>query len=152
MDLLLDTSTGDLDLGADGRLSLTSTTAQLVAQRLSIKLDAQRGEWFLDETWGVRYLDDDSAAAILVKDPNIVAIVSEIKAIILDTEDVLRLTAFDQSYSASGRTLTILFTVLVEDGSVDVVVLMGDTSTALFDPEGSAFAVFNITVGVACPA
>lgn len=145
MDLLLD-STGDLYLGTDGSMALTSSTPEAVAQRLRLKLDSLRTSWFLDETWGVRYLDDGDEAAILVKDPNIPAIVSELKSIIVDTEDVTRLASFSSEFSPSSRSLRVTFTVEVDTGEdVDGVVLMGDEPGALFAPEGSAIAVFAIT-------
>lgn len=151
MDLLLDDSTGDLSLGEDGRLGLTSSVGQEVVQRLSVKLNAQLGEWFMSDTWGVRYFDDGSASAILVKNPNIVAIVAELKAIIVTTDGVASLTSFGQLFSASERTLTVAFSVLADDGSeIEGATLMGDDHDSPYDPEGSAMAIMITLVRSSC--
>jgi len=152
MDVLLD-STGDLYLGDDGRMDLTSSTAEVVKQRLELRLDSQRGSWFLDETWGVRYIDmgDNDAATILVKNPNIIAIVSELKAIITSIEGVERITSFTQQFVPATRSFDITFTVTTEDDDVVGVVHIGDSEDALFDPDGSAIALFELTVRSVCP-
>lgn len=55
MDLLLDTTTGDL-VFINGVCPVTQHQADIVAQRLRIKLYTFYGEWFLNTTIGVPYI------------------------------------------------------------------------------------------------
>jgi len=139
MDLRLDSS-GDLLLTSDGRLQLVDEP-QLVAQRLDIILDTQRGEWFLDETYGVRYMDlgDRSEATILVKNPNIPVIDAELKSIILSVDGVARILSYASIFDPSARTFDVTFQVETDsDDVLETTILIGDESNALFDPEGAA--------------
>lgn len=55
MDLLLDPKTGDL-VFTNGACPVTQLQADVVAQRLRIALYTFYGEWFLDNTIGVPYV------------------------------------------------------------------------------------------------
>ncbi len=55
MDLLLDSDTGDL-VFQNGSCPVTQHQADIVAQRLRITLYTFYGEWFLNETIGVPYI------------------------------------------------------------------------------------------------
>lgn len=55
MDLLLDTTSGDL-VFINGQCPVTQLQADVVAQRLRIKLYTFYGEWFLNTTIGVPYI------------------------------------------------------------------------------------------------
>lgn len=148
MDIELD-SNGDLSLTAE-QLQLTSGAAE-VAQRLDIALSVQLGEWFIDTTLGVRYFDDGTAGSILVKNPDIPAIVAELKAIIVGVEGVDRLLSFVESFSTVLRSLSVTFSVLTTDGdNVTATASVGDSATS-FDPEAAAGAFQLLTInGAAC--
>ena len=55
MDLLIDPTTGDL-VFQNGACPVTQLQADVVAQRLRITLYTFYGEWFLDDTIGVPYI------------------------------------------------------------------------------------------------
>lgn len=77
-----------------------------VRQSLSTRLQLFFGEWFLDESTGVKYYD-----FIFVKNPNEVLISSVIKSHILETKDVNKIIEYSQVFDRSARELTIVFKV-----------------------------------------
>ena len=148
MDLALD-SNGNLDI--QGGQIQTVTSAPEVAQRLQIVLSVYRGEWFNDVTFGVRYFDDGAPGAMLVKNPNIPAIVDQLKTIITTTPGVDRLTSFLSSFVESARTFSVTFGVLTSDGDeLTATASVGDNADS-FDSEGSAGAFQLLTInGALC--
>ena len=112
-DLRLDTTTHDLKI-ENFDLSVLSGT-DVIAQRLKIRLEFFRGEWFLDTTVGVPFYTD-----ILVKNPDIPHIETILKAEILDTPGVVELLAFETSYNAQTRKLDVSFTVDTDYGTVTI--------------------------------
>lgn len=99
-------------------LTLTTTLADCVVQRLKIRLLRFLGEWFLNTSLGMPYLQ-----AILNKNTPRFLIESYFKTVILGTQDVVRLTAFTMTYVNRTRTMSIAFTVSLSDGtSVSVVI------------------------------
>jgi len=112
-DLRLDTVTHDLKI-ENFDLSIVSGT-DVISQRLKIRLEFFRGEWFLDTTVGVPFYED-----ILVKNPDIPNIETILKAEILDTPGVVELLAFESSFDAQARKLTVTFTVSTDYGTVTI--------------------------------
>jgi len=87
MDLLLDTTTGDL-VFINGKCPVTQLQADVVAQRLRIKLYTFYGEWFLNTTIGVPYIQqifgkvrskptvDLIFQGLIAADPGVIEIIS----------------------------------------------------------------------------
>lgn len=108
---------------ADGDLVIQNgalvlfTDAQLeVAQRVTQRLRTFFGEWFLDTTVGVPWIQQ-----IFQKGTNIGIIEALVKQAIVGTPGVLQLTAFNMSLG-SNRTATITFQARSVSGNVDVTV------------------------------
>ena len=102
IDLKINLDTNDLII-ADGDLVLCSGT-YLIMQTLQTKLLTFYGEWFLDTTFGVKYLSD-----VLVKSPDLPKIKSLLKDSILNTTGVTKIVSIDFNYDARNRTLDVKF-------------------------------------------
>lgn len=87
--------------------------AERVAQQIKVKLLTFLGEWFLDTTWGVPYLE-----YILVKQPNQELIKQILSEQILSVDDVKSLNALELDYQVKVRTLTINYEVSTEYGLI----------------------------------
>ncbi|CAQ85184.1 MULTISPECIES: hypothetical protein [Photorhabdus] len=66
-----------------------ATKSEAIAQCVQTRLLSLRNDWFLDSDHGVRWFD------YLKKNPNILAMESELKTTVLKTEGVTEITAFD---------------------------------------------------------
>ena len=87
--------------------------AERVAQQIKVKLLTFLGEWFLDTTWGVPYLE-----YILVKQPNQELIKQILSEQILSVDDVKSLNALELDYQVKVRTLIINYEVSTEYGLI----------------------------------
>ena len=87
--------------------------AERVAQQIKVKLLTFLGEWFLDTTWGVPYLE-----YILVKQPNQELIKQILSEQILSVDDVKSLNALELDYQDKVRTLIINYEVSTEYGLI----------------------------------
>lgn len=87
--------------------------AERVAQQIKIKLLTFLGEWFLDTTWGVPYLE-----YILVKQPNQELIKQILSEQISSVDDVKSLNALELDYQVKVRTLIINYEVSTEYGLI----------------------------------
>lgn len=87
--------------------------AERVAQQIKVKLLTFLGEWFLDNTWGVPYLE-----YILVKQPNQELIKQILSEQILSVDDVKSLNALELDYQVKVRTLIINYEVSTEYGLI----------------------------------
>ena len=87
--------------------------AERVAQQIKVKLLTFLGEWFLDTTWGVPYLQ-----YILVKQPNQELIKQILSEQILSVDDVKSLNALELDYQVKVRTLIINYEVSTEYGLI----------------------------------
>lgn len=87
--------------------------AERVAQQIKVKLLTFLGEWFLDTTWGVPYLE-----YILVKQPNQELIKQILSEQILSVDDVKSLNALELDYQVKDRTLIINYEVSTEYGLI----------------------------------
>jgi hypothetical protein len=104
IDLLLDTTTHDLYY-ANYDLA-TVEGIDYVRQKLKIRLQFFYGEWFLDNTEGVKLFDN-----VFVKNPNLRLVASLFKTVILETRGVLSLIEYTQVFDKALRKLTITFRV-----------------------------------------
>jgi hypothetical protein len=109
-DLKLNEQTGDLDVGADGDLSLVDGI-DAIRQHLKIRLQFFRGEWFLDTRLGVPYFEE-----ILRKSPDLNVVQSLFRDVIRTTPGVVEITEFALDYEGTTRTLSLDFRALTTDG------------------------------------
>lgn len=108
-DLGFDPETGDLAISATGDLPIVADGSAIM-QALKVRLRLFVNEWFLDNRKGVDYYRH-----VLLRKPNARIVGSLIRAAILGTPGVTRLTRYNQDINASTRTLTVSFTVETED-------------------------------------
>ena len=87
--------------------------AERVAQQIKVKLLTFLGEWFLDTTWGVPYIE-----YILVKQPNQELIKQILSEQISSVDDVKSLNALELDYQVKVRTLIINYEVSTEYGLI----------------------------------
>ncbi len=99
--LAIDQATNDLFLVGDGNLA-TVTDAEAVGQHVRQRLSTFSGEWFLDTTAGVPWLDQILGKAY---DPAFAE--SVVKAEILNTDGVTEITSFSVSFDKATRGLII---------------------------------------------
>lgn len=111
LDFALNAKTHDLII-ADGDL-IAIDNAERVAQQIKIQLLTWLGEWFLDITHGVPYLD-----YILVKNPNIELARSIFKEQIMKVDDVDDVTSLEIYYNATERTMVVEYEASTSYGLV----------------------------------
>lgn len=97
----LDPATNDLLLAEDGNLAMIEQ-AEAVGQHARQRLQTYQGEWFLDTTAGVPWLDGILGSSY---DPALAE--SVVKAELLDTDGVTEITSFAVSFDRSTRGLVI---------------------------------------------
>lgn len=124
MDLLLDTTTGDLAFRTDGDVALTSGFRR-VAQRLRLRLLRWRGEWLLDRRIGVPY----RGTLFDVKPPRLSVLGAELKRVIVGTEGVDALERFE--LRQVGAEVVCVFDVRVDGAYV----------TGVLEPTQADFAI-----------
>lgn len=118
-DIQLNEATGDLDLSPFDLQIVTGL--EFVAQRLRIRLDIQKGEWFLDLREGLPYRDfpdADVEAEILVRGPNLSRIGALFQQRILSTPEVTGLREFDLAFDNESGLLTLEFEALTPFGAI----------------------------------
>ena len=118
MDIRLNNDRTSLDFGdavfINGPLSpagITQEPAEVVAQRLSIRLKTFLGEWFLDVGYGVPYYQQ-----ILAKKTTKVAVDRIFQQQILSERGVRELVSFSSTFQ--NRRYEMSFVVRVLDGSL----------------------------------
>jgi hypothetical protein len=99
--LAIDQETQDVYLDDDGNLAMV-TNALAVGQHVRQRLQAFEGEWFLDTSAGMAWLQRILGNAF---DPALAEAL--VKAEILDTEAVTEITSFSVSFDRSVRALNI---------------------------------------------
>ena len=114
MDIKLNDETGDVLLSTTSTITtptFTTTTSENLAQRLKIRLQTFKGEWFLDGTIGIDYFNQ-----IAGKNRSKAAVDAIIQAEILKEQEVLQITAYSSVVDKTTRKITIQFTVRTIDG------------------------------------
>lgn len=114
MDLLVDRLTGDL-VFKNGACPVTQILGDIVAQRLKIKLYTFYGEWFLDETTGVPYIQQ-----IFNKVRSKATIDLIFQGIISEDPDVIEILTFESEVTNS-RGYTLTFQVRVSDNTASLL-------------------------------
>lgn len=118
LDIALDNKAHDL-LVKDGDIMLIDN-AERVAQQIKIQLWTWLGEWFLDITHGVPYLEN-----ILVKSPNMAIVRQILIAQIMNVQDVKSVTRLDLVFDKKNRTLEVDFDANTEYGLVTAKEILG---------------------------
>jgi len=113
IDIALDTSTRDVYL-TDYDLTLIAGV-DVIAQRLGIALRLFRGEWFIKENDGVPYYQE-----ALVSAPKRTLVEAVLRLAILSTPGVESLKSFQTTYYPAERRMTVVFTVLSEEGEIEI--------------------------------
>lgn len=111
LDIALDAGTHDLVIH-DGDL-LHIDNAERVAQQIKIQLLTWLGEWFLDTTHGVPYLE-----YILVKNPNFDLVRQIFREQILGVQDVDSIDELEIVYNPNQRTVKVNYIVSTKYGLV----------------------------------
>ena len=114
MDIKLNDETGDVLLSTTATITtpiFTTTTSENLAQRLKIRLQTFKGEWFLDGTIGIDYFNQ-----IAGKNRSKAAVDAIIQGEILKEQEVLQITAYSSVIDKTTRKITIQFTVRTVDG------------------------------------
>lgn len=104
-DLLLNPETNDL-LFINGTTPITYENKLTVAQRLKIKLQTFRGEWFMDQTIGLPYFQ-----TILKRGVSKATIDTIFQEQILSEPDVVEIVEFNSIIDIQTRTYQLSFKV-----------------------------------------
>lgn len=118
LDLAL-ASDHDLDVDLLGRTSFVDG-ADRIAQQVKVTLLAFMGEWFLDTTFGVPYLED-----ILVKAPDRASIEGILRARIRAVPGVERVRTLDLQIERQQRFLRVAFDADTTAGRLQRIVELG---------------------------
>lgn len=87
--------------------------ADKVAQQIKINLLSFLGEWFLDNTYGVPYLED-----ILIKNPHMAVVETILRNHIMDIDNVLRIDSLSLSWDRKTRNLGVQFACETDLGPI----------------------------------
>jgi hypothetical protein len=121
VDLQLDTLTQDLVLIPDERMRVDArpiTGAERISQALGIRLRCWMGEWFLDQTHGVPYVD----SVLGKQNPTVVTAV--FRSQILSVEGVQRINNLELSIDPQTRALTVVTQASSKEGLSDAKVVI----------------------------
>lgn len=99
--LAIDPDTNDLFTDSGNGLAI-ATDAEAVGQHGRLRLQTYLGEWFLDKTTGVPWLDQILGYAY---DPALAE--SVVKAHLLDTDGITEITSFSVAFDKDTRGLLI---------------------------------------------
>lgn len=111
-DLRLDPLTHDLLLAGDGALI---DGPERIVQQIKCTLLTLYGEWFLDTTFGVPYLE-----SIMVKNPNRSEIEAILKDRIIDVPGVTGVRQMTIQIDREQRTLRVDFVATTDHGDIPV--------------------------------
>lgn len=87
--------------------------AESVAQRLRVRFQWVKGEWFLDKRQGIPYLEE-----VFLKAPNLQLIRSLFSGVLRSTEGVADIDSLELTTNRHTRELLLSFTVRLNDGTV----------------------------------
>lgn len=111
LDIALDAKKHDIVL-EDGDIVFIDS-AERVAQQIKIQLLTFLGEWFLDITHGVPYLD-----YVLIKNPNFTIIRQIFWEQILKVENVESVDSIELEYNSSERTVIVEYSASTKYGLI----------------------------------
>lgn len=111
-DLKLDIATWDLDF-KDGDLYLVDES-ESVQQALGQNLKLFQGEWFIDQSVGLPYIQ-----SILDKNPSPQLLKAVFTKAILEVPGIIELLEFDLTQDTVTRTMTLSFKARTTSGEID---------------------------------
>lgn len=94
----------DNDLVVTAGDLVTTDDADRVAQAVHMRLQAFKGEWFIDRTFGIAYFEDILGQKMITTEYDAV-----VKAGILEVDGVNRIVSFDSSFDRSNRIYEVEF-------------------------------------------
>lgn len=109
----LSQTTNDLMLAADGNLAMVHD-AEAVGQHARQRLMTFQGDWFLDTTAGVAWLEE-----IMGRKSDMPLAEALLKAEILDTDGVTGIAAFSIRYFRAGRRVDVPTASLLTEYDVE---------------------------------
>lgn len=112
MDIALDPTTNDIAIQDNGLYFVDGVDA--IAQQLRVTFAGFYGEWFLDTTLFTPWFQD-----ILIKAPSFTVVQEIFKNMILQTQGVVALVAFNLSLSSGQRTASLEFSAISTSGMID---------------------------------
>lgn len=107
----------DFKIGGDGDLVIENGDVVIVdgleaiGQHVSIRLRSFKGEWFLDQSFGVPYLQE-----VLGKGTPVTRLRAIFQGIILGTDGIASVDSMDLDYAGEARTLTVTFQATTDSG------------------------------------
>lgn len=110
-DIALDITSGDICINEKDFLMIDN--AERVAQQIKITLQFWLGEWFLNISDGVPYLE-----YILVKNPNKNHIIQIFTEKILSVEDVISIESIDITLNSKERNAEITYNISTKYGLI----------------------------------
>lgn len=105
-DIKINLTSGDIDVSSNELLLITDSVEAL-KQRLYIRLQTFKEEWFLNSNAGLPYYQE-----IFLKSSSKDLVDSLFKSFILKTNGVLRLKNFSSTINTSTRKYSLTFTVI----------------------------------------
>lgn len=109
-DIAMDIQTGDI-LITNSRLSLIQDPIEVMRQKLKIRLQTFREEWFLNLGVGLPYFQE-----FFVKGTPKDLVDITLRDYILDTEGVVEITSFESTFNDATRKYSLSFGVTIPNG------------------------------------
>lgn len=109
-----------IKLDSNGDIQLVNNSIVLtdgidaIRQHIFVRFRFFEGEWFLNTTLGVPYFRE-----ILIKNPTFAVVQERLKAVILETPGVLRLTRFNFFFENALRRANLSFEAVTTQGIID---------------------------------
>lgn len=112
MDIRLNAYDATFVNGPDISSILVTKQANIVAQRLTIRLRTFLGEWFLNTEYGVPYFE-----RILRKGVNKITVDNILREKILEEQGVLEIESFSSEFNPAARNYSCSFQVKTASGT-----------------------------------
>lgn len=106
-------SSNDITIGDDGDLTLTTTRTEMCAQTLTITLNTFQGEWFLDTSFGIPYIQEIIGVARKKSIADRIFL-----SAIADNAYVDSIESYTSTYDRDERYYTMTVTVTTSEGTV----------------------------------
>lgn len=108
----------DMTFGAG--LANFCVDAEATAQNVRTRLELLQGEWFLDVSAGIPYLDNQYVTKAITDKPADLAFTeAAIQQEILDTDGVSAITSFESEFDADTRVFDAQATIQTEFGTTE---------------------------------
>ncbi len=106
--------------GADIAIPMAVETDPQECARIKIQdqFELGLGEWFIDQTQGVPYVNGGSRQVLGVKNPNLGAIRALFRSIILQTPGIVAVQELTVSYDPGTRQLSYSFAAVDDTGAL----------------------------------